>query len=606
MGADPLIYCLEHVTDYDQFERLSHDLMALSGYRDIEPLGGMKDKGRDALHTARDGTVRTIFAYSVREDWQKKLDEDANKIRSHRHPIDRLVVLGTSYFTPTERDNAVRDVKNSYGWDLDLFGLERLGVMLRTTHEAVVAKHPHIFCPPFFPAAGGLSLSPSHDHVVLDHVDADAHVAHWLARRLALLGYRVWCRGLAPIAGSSSDGTVRALIQSRAFRYVCLWSAASVVDPDFSSRRQLAQLVGQQRGGGSIIIPAQVGDFDKSRLDGDARTLEAARFDDSYARGLKQIEDALAAAGCPRNTGVARDAVLRSLEPPNIVKPVTERLASNIFRVRRFPEVIRRYQSTLPLAEYDPYLEQWGFRRIGATEALSLHRPSADIVNRFGLEQREAFTLSAAKDVRGIKVRDLVTELIKKSIVGACLRLGMVYRADRRLVYVPTGLLEGQRLNYRRLDGKPNYFLVTGERSHGRGENATKFRHHLAPSFVVKGSPWRGYEVVLRIRVHLTDAAGGEFPGKVLNARRKKLCKNWWNDKWLARTLGTMQFLANENGLIVIGSQADERLEIESTPRLFDVPCLLDESALGEPDDEITDDHPFELGDEGELDDEDE
>src|SRR5262249_25245416 len=160
---------------------------------------------------------------------------------SHRHPIERLVFLSTSRFTPSERDEAVASIARRFGWELDLFGLERMGVMLRTTHKSVVASHPQIFCPPFFPAAGGLSLSPSHDHVVVDHVDADSHVAHWLARRLSLLGYRVWCRGLAPLAGTSPDATIRALIRTRAFRYVCIWSQSSLDDPDFSSRRQLAQ-----------------------------------------------------------------------------------------------------------------------------------------------------------------------------------------------------------------------------------------------------------------------------------------------------------------------------------------------------------------------------
>jgi hypothetical protein len=41
MAADPIIYCLEHITDYDQFERLCHDLMVLEGRDNLEPLGGM-------------------------------------------------------------------------------------------------------------------------------------------------------------------------------------------------------------------------------------------------------------------------------------------------------------------------------------------------------------------------------------------------------------------------------------------------------------------------------------------------------------------------------------------------------------------------------------
>jgi len=87
MAADPIIYCLEQVTDYDQFERFCHDLMALSGYPDIEPLGGSKDKGRDALNVARNGQpLSTVFAYSVREDWFKKLREDADKVKKWGQP----------------------------------------------------------------------------------------------------------------------------------------------------------------------------------------------------------------------------------------------------------------------------------------------------------------------------------------------------------------------------------------------------------------------------------------------------------------------------------------------------------------------------------------
>ena len=43
----------------------NHDLMALDGYRNIEPLGGSKDKGRDAIHVAPSPNGEsTVFAYS--------------------------------------------------------------------------------------------------------------------------------------------------------------------------------------------------------------------------------------------------------------------------------------------------------------------------------------------------------------------------------------------------------------------------------------------------------------------------------------------------------------------------------------------------------------
>lgn len=54
MGADPIIYCLHHVTDYAQFERLCSDVIAADGYPIIEPLGGFKGKGQDAIHVCRE------------------------------------------------------------------------------------------------------------------------------------------------------------------------------------------------------------------------------------------------------------------------------------------------------------------------------------------------------------------------------------------------------------------------------------------------------------------------------------------------------------------------------------------------------------------------
>ena len=237
MGADPLVYCLEQVTDYDQFERLCHDLMALDGYRNIEPLGGSKDKGRDAVHIdRRNGGKRTVFAYSVREDWRKKLGEDAQKIQKHRHKCNRFVFLCTARYTASERDEAEKFIHDQYGWEFDLYGVERLRSLFATSHREIVPKHPQIFCPPFFPAVGGLSLASSFDHLLIDNADADCPLALWLARRLTLAGYRVWCRHSAPLAGSSATDTIRALVCNRVFRYLPILSPTAIESPDLTAR----------------------------------------------------------------------------------------------------------------------------------------------------------------------------------------------------------------------------------------------------------------------------------------------------------------------------------------------------------------------------------
>lgn len=581
MSADPLVYCLEQLTDYDQFERLCHDLMVLEGFNGLEPIGGTKDRGRDAIHAASS----TVFAYSVREDWRKKLDQDSAKVKDHGHACARLIFLCTAGFTPTERDDAVADIQSTYGWSLDIYGLERIAMLLRTTHRSLVAQHPAIFCPPFFPRAGGLSLSLALDHLILDHLDVDAPVAHWLARRLSLAGFNVWCRGLAPLAGSSAGETIRALLGSRAFRYICVLSPDAVSDPELLGRLQFAHAMGVQRGH-SLVIPATARPFPQEALDLQTRSLVPARFDESWATGLREVEAVLAAAHCPRQPTGARDLVVRSYFPAECITVSPEVLASNLFRVTELPKAIVRYLSKRPLEidghaiDDSPGASEWAFRRINARQFLSFVPPPAAFVEQFEMRAKGGTALSSL-EIDGVRVRDLVPELIRKSLYSECRRRGLCYFEQRRLIYFPPGLLKNEFISFSTLTGETSRFAVTGERKHGYGPRASSYRYHVAPVFAPSRQEGdAGYQVILRIRVHLTNLLGHPFPGHTGAARRKKLCRSWWNAEWLNRTLGVMQFLASGQSSVVIGEPTSSRLVIDSRPRCWVAPLALNEEAL--------------------------
>ena len=95
MSADPILYCLERLTDYRQLERLASDIMVGVGYENLEPIGGTGDGGRDALHINRvDGRI-TVFAYSARSDWETKLAADLERIRELDEQPDEVVFVST-------------------------------------------------------------------------------------------------------------------------------------------------------------------------------------------------------------------------------------------------------------------------------------------------------------------------------------------------------------------------------------------------------------------------------------------------------------------------------------------------------------------------------
>lgn len=139
-------YDLEQITDYTGFESFCHDLMSKQGYKDIEPLGGNKDKGRDAIYVDKSTGEVTIFTYSVREDWQDKLYEDLDKIfKKYKHPCNKVVFVTTSSPTPTEKDNIKEEAKTKYHCRLEIYDLERIATLVDNQYESLRKLHPNIF-----------------------------------------------------------------------------------------------------------------------------------------------------------------------------------------------------------------------------------------------------------------------------------------------------------------------------------------------------------------------------------------------------------------------------------------------------------------------------
>jgi hypothetical protein len=467
MAADPIIYCLENVTDYDQFERLCHDVMVLEGYSNIEPLGGVKDKGRDAIHISRsDPDEVTILAYSVREDWRKKLAEDATKIRIHGHKCSHLAFICTALYSSSERDEAVSYIQKEFGWNLELYGLERLRVLLATKHGHVIAKHPQIFTPPFFPTAGGVTLAFSPDYLVIDHADSDEALAVWLARRLTLQGYFVWCRSTDPVAGSSLNKTIEALLENRTFRFIVILSPAAVVDPDMTARRTTVLAIATNRRC-DLVIPIVAVPFDKEALDTKTDQLEMIHFDQSWQTGLDELLEYIEAANCPHAEGGAQIA-LRSFIPTHVLSNKSERLISNTFSVLKVPEVIHRFISKYELKtdERTQFNLEWSFRQVSPNIFLSFHHPPNSIKQQLLMEPSGGCSWPDVSEINGISTRKLVPELIRKALFVVCIKKGLTFCEDLGLPYFPNRLIKNDRLYFRKPDGSKTWLKTVGERTY--------------------------------------------------------------------------------------------------------------------------------------------
>jgi hypothetical protein len=78
---------------------------------------------------------------------------------------------------------------------------------------------------------------------------------------------------------------------------------------------------------------------------------------------------------------------------------------------------------------------------------------------------------------------------------------------------------------------------------------------------------------MVKLRIHLTSTKDEDLGRRGGLARRKHLCKSWFNSEWLARTLAVVQTLWTDEGLIRAGD-----VEIDGWPLLLNCPVGIDET----------------------------
>lgn len=575
MSADVIIYCLEHLTDYRQFERLCSDLMAGSGYSEIDPLGGTGDRGRDALHRGTSGAGLTVFAYTVRSDWRKKLEHDCQRIQAERHKPTKVVFVCTSALTASEKDETSAQVHSQYGWDLELYDLERIRVLLSGNLRHLVAQHPAIFCPPFFPQRGGLSIADSPDTIVIDHVYADHALATWLARKLALDGFLTWCYGTAPLAGENADQSVRALLKSRAVQYLPILSRTALNDRGFMDR------CGAAGARDDLVLPCWSSPLGDTLKESRLGRVHPARFDAYWSDGLRDVLGRLDAEGIKRHHSVenGRAIALRSYFPEPVVSATPERVFANVFRATVPPSIlICKLDRPLQKSEAEALRHVWAFAEADSLTLLSFLDPpaSAPLTTAHRLPE---YSWEDIEGREGKKSTDVVKELVRRSLDVACGNAGLHWCNHRHVYYFPHPASGQTNVALKHVDGRDTRVAMNGQRQYGWGVRASSFYYQLGPRFRVGRDEQGVWWATVRLYVRVTDTRGVPFERKDISRRRKAVTKGWWNKEWLARLLGLMQALRTADTHIQVGT-GRRAVSVSTLPLEWLCPVSIDVAAL--------------------------
>lgn len=578
MAADPIIYCLEHLTDYYQFERLCSDIMSGTDFPNIEPLGGTGDGGRDALFLSRDNNTTIIFAYTVRSDWSKKLREDCSRIKEEGHSPDSLVFVCNSTLSAGNKDKAKSDTVENYGFTLEIYDLERIRVLLSGNLRYLIANHPSIFAPPWFQMKGGLSVAEARDTLLIDHIAADHATATWLARKLSLGGYKIWCYGTAPLAGENADSTVRTLIENRAVQYLPILSLEALSEPEFTSR------CGAALSKNDFLLPCWAANLNEVASTSKLFQYEAARFDTSWTTGLNAVLRRLQSKGIAADleSDQGKSIALRAYIPEPVIKVMSERVFSNVFSVTVPKSVIVfELARDMDADELELLKRTWAFVKVSPSKFLAFEHPPESVPLK-KMRNIPEYAWENYREYEGKNSINVVKELVRKSLDVACYRAELEFCADRKVIYFPDNNGARHRVRFQHLDGRNTHVAMTGEQQYGWGEHKSRFRYQLAPRFKVGRDEDGQWWVTTRIYVRVTDCSGILYQKKEVIRRRKSVTKGWWNKHWLARILGVMQALKPDpnDEFIEVGTGRRQVL-VNTLPLEWECPVAIDVEAVG-------------------------
>ena len=113
--SNRVLWTIDNEISGNRFERLCTDLLGREGFRDIVPIGGNYDRGRDAeirrLKGIKSTGGITFFQYSLENDWRSKLERELKKVHKNEHEITFYVFVTSQRVTGDSRDKLAKSVK---------------------------------------------------------------------------------------------------------------------------------------------------------------------------------------------------------------------------------------------------------------------------------------------------------------------------------------------------------------------------------------------------------------------------------------------------------------------------------------------------------------
>jgi hypothetical protein len=422
----------------------------------------------------------------------------------------------------------------------------------------------------------------SGSHLFVSYAVEDWPLAEWLTRKLTAEGFRVWCDRFKLLGGESYTRDIDVAIKTRTFRFLALLSKQSLTKPNPTKERTLALNIARERGI-DFLIPLNVDGLKPTELDWMTSDLTFIPFHPSWAKGLKQLLDKLRSVDAPRPLADGMRIAAETFYERDLLSNKPETVHLNLLRVLKMPKAVKRFEASRKPTEQErkDLARKWPHYYIDAGHILAFQSPPSGPLNDIALKGAGALHWPSFERIDKIQTANLIPSLLSKSVRVKCLEKGLAMTPNDNVVYFPKGLLPSDRLHYHNHTGKRTWILAAGIRHHNT--RPLEYSYHLSPDFRIRQDLLDSFTVQLRVRLYLTELDGGPLSNRSANARRKRICANWWNLGWLSRHLAICEYLSGGSGEVAIGRDPSERIVLDARLLRLDAPNGIDETLLETP-----------------------
>jgi len=432
------------------------------------------------------------------------------------------------------------------------------------------------------------------DVVFITHANPDDNqFARWLTLKLTALGYHAWSDGTKLVGGEDFWNDIEKVIRQHTAKLVFLLSRASNHRDGCIRELRIANNVRKAERRSDFVIPVKVDDLDHLETNIELTGLNAIDASTGWAAALKQLTTKLERDAVPRDSAMGFETVQRWWEAEfgaaEGVSGDPERHFSNWFPLV-LPEHIHVH-SLIGLMDSQP---EWSFPTELTPSGLVTFASASEISPGLGTLQVQSsqriethrFLTDPPGDERQAR-RNIVTHFLSRAweAFAAAQGLRQYEMSGRRLAfYFDQQTLPDWKVTFTGVAGTRAHRSTIGFKTLGSGR---RYWH-----FAVSAKPAVHPEPMLVIRTHVLFSDDAmtvwESPDAMHKARRSQ-CKDWWNDDWRDRLMGTMAWLArNSAGLNLLLSPSAVAV-VSASPAEFISPVTLKEPSAARscPSDEV-------------------